>query len=286
MKTTKTKTTKTTKTAKTSKKTVAKVIDIHSRLPIENPKKVPTKKVEVKVEKVAKVKVTNKSNTGVKVLGLLVMITSLTVYLVSQNYAFFGAIIKTGATIIVLGSPLCVPALVNSVIAEMILLSAAAFTSSRTTMIRVVAWVIMLGMICGLGAFMHASLDNDFTGNSEYVQSLKQQKVDAITAKDGYEEDKANLDPIIWKTRRDAIQTKIDIERTNIVALDKKISEAKDVSSTNLQSIVFYNTVLRVFAMVVNAMLVHTLIGFMVVVPRKHSKKVTEVKIANVLKAA
>ena len=274
--------TTTTKTTKTPKKTVAKVIDIHSRLPIENPKKAPTKKVEVKVEKVVKVKaVTNKSShTGVKVLGLLVMITGLTVYLVSQNYAFFGAIIKTGATIIVLGSPLCVPALVNSVIAEMILLTAAAFTSSRTTMIRVVAWVIMLGMICGLGAFMHASLDNDFTGNSEYVQSLKQQKVDAITAKDGYEEDKANLDPIIWKTRRDAIQAKIDIERNNIVNLDKKISEAKDVSSTNLQSIVFYNTVLRVFAMVVNAMLAHTLIGFMIVVPRKRSRKVTEVKIA------
>jgi hypothetical protein len=115
-------------------------------------------------------------------------------------------------------------------------------------------------MISGLGVFMHASIDNDLTGNSDYVQSLKQQRKDAIAAKEGYEAEKNALDPLKWKTRREALQKKIDVERANIQAVDSKVAEGKEVSSGNLNSIVMYNTLLRVIAMVVNALLAHTLI--------------------------
>jgi len=254
------------KNTKNTKEKSAKVIDIHSRRPVEV--------VETVAEEVKPVKVkSTPASTYAKVLGLVVMITGITAYLVSQNYEFFAALIKTGASITVMGSPLCVAALVNSLVAETVLLCAAGFTCSRNWVIKGISWVLMVGMICGLGMFMHASLDNDFTGNSDYVQSLKQQKKDAVAAKDGYEEDKANLDPMIWKTRREVIQTKIDIERVNVVALDKKIAEAKDVSTGNLKPIIMYNTILRVTAMIINAMLAHTLMGFAAAPAKKRTKK-------------
>jgi hypothetical protein len=237
---------------------MAQVINIKTKLPVVE---VMEEKVVEEVKKSRKKKSTSKlvykalSNSA-KVLGLVAMIAGITSYLIYQNYEFFIAIIKSGHTF----HGISVPAILNSVVAELILLTAAAYTVSKKVITKLLAWVLMLGMISGLGVFMHASIDNDLTGNSDYVQSLKQQRKDAIAAKEGYEAEKNALDPLKWKTRREALQKKIDVERANIQAVDSKVAEGKEVSSGNLNSIVMYNTLLRVIAMVVNALLAHTLI--------------------------
>ena len=189
-----------------------------------------------------------------KVMGLLMLILGVTSYLVYQNYDFFNAIIKSSQA-------LNVPALLNSIVAELILLISAAYTSSRKLKIKLLAWMLMVGMISGLGLFMHASINNDLTGNTDNVQALKQQRQDALKAKDDYSAEKDTLDPVTWKGRRTGLQTKINVERDTIVALDKKIAEAKEVTSGNLNSIIIYNTVLRIAAMIVNALLAHTLVS-------------------------
>jgi len=233
---------------------MSNVISIKNRLPLVEEKTVEEKIVVV--EKKAK----RKSNAGHKILvnstqvaGLLVLILSMTSYLVYQNYDFFTAICKSTAAI-------NVPALLNSIVAELILLISAAYTISRELKIKILAWTIMVGMICGLGVFMHASIDNDLTGNTDHVQALKQQRQDALKAKDSYEQEKEALDPMTWKSRRNALQAKINVERETIASLDKQIVEAKEVSTGNLHGIIIYNTILRIIAMVVNALLAHTLI--------------------------
>lgn len=223
----------------------------------EGVKVVKSKKAKPAPQKIAYKVVGN----CVKVAGLLTLIAGVTSYLVYQNYEFFGAIIKGGHTLNVLGYDLSVPAILNSIVAEIILLASAAYTSSKKLATKSVAWVLLVGMIAGLGVFMHASIDNDLTGNSDYVQSLKSQKQDAVKAKEGYEVEKNELDALKWKSRRAELQKKIDAERTNIVALDSKIAEAKEVNSGNLQAIVLYNTILRIAAMLINALLAHTLIA-------------------------
>lgn len=235
---------------------MAKVISIKTRKIVEETTTAPVVvKEETPVSKASILAAVG------KVVGLVAMIAGVTSYLVYQNYSFFDAIIKGAATITICGLSLSVPALMNSVVAELVLLTAAAFTSSRSWGTKIIAWVLTVGMIYGLGMFMHASLDNDLTGSSDYVTSLKQQKEDAVKAKEGYEADKATLDPETWKTRREATQVKIDVERANIVALDQKISESKSVASSNLSSIIIYNTLLRITAMIVNALLAHTLVA-------------------------
>lgn len=240
------------------------VISIQNKLPIEIQSE-ETPIVEVVKPRVRKT--APKSNTAhkmlvnfVKILGLATMLLGITSYLVYQNYAFFVAILTSTQTLSVMGCQVSIPAFLNSVVAELILLTAAAYTVSKNMPTKLLAWTLMVGMICGLGVFMHASIDNDLTGSSDYVQSLKQQENDAISAKDGYSAEKAALDPLTWKTRREALQVKINLERDNIAALDQKISEAKTVSSSNLGSIVIYNSLLRIAAMIVNALLAHTLI--------------------------
>jgi len=243
------------------------VISLKTKKYIQIENQVENKTLEEKVvKKVKKAKrVVNPLykllNNSIKVVSILTMIVGITSYLVYQNYEFFNAIIKSNQLLVLCGAAISVPALLNSVVAELILLTAAAFTSSKKLFTKVLAWVLLVSMICGLGVFMHSSIHNDLTGNSDYVQSLKQQKKDAVAAKESYEVEKNALDPLTWKTRREALQVKINVERENIVSLDTKISEAKEVSSGNLQGIILYNTILRIAAMLVNALLAHALVS-------------------------
>lgn len=243
---------------------MSNVISIKNRLPeqvapvieIKEQVKPKTKKVTPKINPAYRL-----ISNSAKIAGLLSMIVGVTSYLVYQNYEFFSAIIKSNQTLTLVGYQLSIPALLNSIVAELILLTSAAYTSSKKLPTKLLAWILMVGMICGLGVFMHASIDNDLTGNSDHVQSLKQQKKDAVNAKEGYDAEKNALDPLKWKSRREALQTKINTERDNIVALDKRIAEAKEVSSSNLTAIILYNSILRVAAMIINALLAHTLIS-------------------------
>jgi hypothetical protein len=243
---------------------MSNVISIKNRLPIAEeiatPVSVKEETVKPRVKRNAPVKTNLMYKlflNSIKVAGLLAMIAGVTSYLVYQNYDFFNAIIKSNQTLY----GISIPALLNSIVAELILLTSAAYTTSRKLQIKILAWTLMLGMIGGLGVFMHASINNDLTGNTDFVQSLKQQRKDAISAKEGYDAEKSALDPLKWKSRRELLQTKINVERSNIETLDKKIAEAKEVTTGNLQSIIIYNTILRLAAMVINALLAHTLIS-------------------------
>jgi hypothetical protein len=196
----------------------------------------------------------------VQAIIMVAMMTGITSYLVYQNYEFFLAIVSNSQMITVGGFQISVPAILNSVVAELILLTAAAYTASNKLSIKMTAWSIMVSMIVGLGFFMHSSIDNDLTGNNDQVQSLKQQRQDTINTKISYEAERDGLDALKWKTRRQAIQNKIDVERALIATLDAKIAQAKDMPSNNLRSIVVYNTILRIMAIVINAILAHSLI--------------------------
>jgi len=122
-------------------------------------------------------------------------------------------------------------------------------------------------MIFALGVFMHSSINSNLTGSSNNVQAILNQKQDAVKAKEGYEIEKDQLDPT-WIYRRGQLQKKIDVERATIVSLDKKIAETKTVIGENLTSVIVYNTILRIAAMLINAIALHSLVS-----TKKSSKK-------------
>ena len=187
-----------------------------------------------------------------KIIGLVFLLGCGVSYLVFQNYEFFSALILTQG--------FSISALLNSVIAEFIILAATAYTHSKAVTVKVISWVLLITMIVGLGCFMHTSINNNVVNNSDYFQSLQQQKQDAVAAKESYGEEKKGLDPLKWKSRRDLLQARIDAERVKLEALNTKIVEAKGVHSENLQSIIIYNSILRIAAMIINALILHSII--------------------------
>ena len=138
---------------------MAQVISMKTRRPMveENTQVEVVETVEeVKVNKPRKAKKSSARlfykalSNSAKVAGLATMIAGITSYLVYQNYEFFTAIIKSGHTLY----GISVPAILNSIVAELILLTAAAYTSSNKVVTKMLAWVLMLGMISGLGVFI------------------------------------------------------------------------------------------------------------------------------------
>ena len=128
---------------------MSNVISIKNRLPLVAEE---TPVVKQPKAKRAKANQTHKLLANcAKVAGLLMLILGVTSYLVYQNYDFFNAIIKSSQAF-------NVPALLNSIVAELILLISAAYTSSRKLKIKLLAWMLMVGMISGLGLFMHEFL--------------------------------------------------------------------------------------------------------------------------------
>jgi len=236
----------------------AKVIDIKTKLAVASIKEVKEVK-EVKTEKKVKAEkpVNKKETTESKNTLLFIIVSFITLYLVYQNYDFFSN--TNTNSHIVLG--VLVTPLLNSIVAEVVLLTSAAFTKiADNTTTKVIAWSILLTMIFALGVFMHSSINSNLTGSSNNVQAILSQKQDAVKAKEGYEVEKDQLDPT-WIHRRGQLQKKIDIERANIVSLDKKIAETKTVNNENLTSVIVYNTILRIAAMLINAIAVHILIS-------------------------
>lgn len=244
----------------------AKVIDIKTKLAlasIEEVKEVKTEK-KVKSEKLG-----NKTETVEPKNTLLFFTVSfITLYLVYQNYDFFSNTNTNSHIVQIAGVGVLVTPLLNSIVAEVVLLTSAAFTKIADNITtKVIAWSILLTMIFALGVFMHSSINSNLTGSSNNVQAILNQKQDAVKAKEGYEIEKDQLDPT-WIYRRGQLQKKIDIERATIVSLDKKIAETKTVSGENLTSVIVYNTILRIAAMLLNAIAVHSLVS-----TKKSSKK-------------
>lgn len=233
----------------------AKVIDIKSRKEV-------TSAVEPKIETEKPVKIVAKKKSQSKLpqaFAIVPFILMITGYLAYQNYDFF---LATNINSDVLaGTEIQVTPLLNSLIAEILLLVSAAYTkiaSSRS--VKALAWMVLITMLIGLGVFMHSSLHSGLSKNDTNVQSLLNQKQDALKAKESYEKDKEQI-PADWIGRRSQLQKKIDQERALIAQLDSQLASVKTVSSQNLQAVIIYNSLLRIVAMIVNALLAHSLVG-------------------------
>ena len=133
--------------------------------------------------------------------------------------------------------------------AEIVLLVIAAYTKLGQGCTKCLAWTLLIAMIVGLGWFLHASISDNTSSTTGYVEALKQQRQDAVASKVKFEQERSDTDPD-WISRRTKLQVRIDDERKLISDLDQKIADSRSVSTGSLS------------AMIVNALLSHSLVGF------------------------
>lgn len=199
---------------------------------------------------------------GLKYAVLIVVGIALTLFLTYQNYAFFAAT-DNSALINIRPHPslptfsISLNSLIIAVVVEIALLLSAFFMyASRSMLERNIARVILLGMIAGIGVFMHSSIENKVYSTSDVVKNLNEEKTIIL---DTIASDRKTLEsyPIDYKTKRQEISNKIQENTDKISTINKKLSSEKSVISGNESSTIYYNTGIRVAIMILNVMLLH-----------------------------
>lgn len=189
----------------------------------------------------------------------------LTLYLVYQNYDFFSATEK--GVFYNLNLPFSLPSfsvslvsLANSIVAEVILLLSAFFMyTSKEQLSKWIARFILLGTIIGIGVFMHSSIENKIYSTSDTVKNLNQEKAIILSSITSNEKTRDSYS-LEYKSKRQELSDKISIQTNKLSQINTKLASEKSVVSGNESRTIWYNTGLRVAAMILNVMLLHLLL--------------------------
>lgn len=179
-------------------------------------------------------------------LFLLICIIGITSYLIHQGLIFFN---------VVDSDP--VSALSSALISEVIpLLSAACLALCSKRLSRMIAAVILVITIGGLGLFMYTAIKEDMSKNSGGFTRLSDERKITLSTIGSLQESLSSL-PASYVTKRQSVVEKIDKEQSKLSQFDKDIGKM-EVQKQDIDSIALaYNVWLRVAAMLLNAFLVH-----------------------------
>lgn len=186
-------------------------------------------------------------HTAVKPCSVLLMIciTILTAYLVYQGMVFFSAI-----------DPNPISAISSSVISELVpFLSAACFALATKWSPRLIALLMLLMSIVGLGFFMHKSISSQLTqGSGRYERLIKSREL-ALASIATHMGALATL-PDSHVSKRQEITNKIGLERAGLANIDSDISALESSGGSGSMDL-NYALWIRIAAMLLNAYLIH-----------------------------
>ena len=176
----------------------------------------------------------------------LLAITGLTSYLIQQGMIFFAHVESTQNSLVS-----------NAILAEAIsLISAAFFAISIRKSHKFLLGIILTGSIIGMGCFMHASIGQQMiTQSTISKQTQLEQKIlnSSLTALS----QSLNSLPANYVSKRQELIRQLDFQRAELNKLDLKPGSISLTTSATFT----FSVWLRVAAMLLNALLVHGVVG-------------------------
>lgn len=179
---------------------------------------------------------------------LMACIAILISYLVYQGVVFFSAI-----------DPQPISAISSAIVSELVpFLTAACFALAPKLSHRIVAFMMLVTSIIGLGLFMHKSISTQITQSSGYYERISKSRELTLASIDSYTKSLATL-PEAYVSKRREISKEISAERENLTKIDREIRHLEISGGESRNTDLNYAVWIRLAAMLLNAYLIHLL---------------------------
>lgn len=191
-----------------------------------------------------------KTLTTPQVFFCLLAIIGLTSYLVQQSIIFFSQVETAQHSIIS-----------NAILSEAIpLVAAACFAMSFKPMHKWVLGLILGGSIIGMGFFMHASIGRQMITQSDISKQTHLEREILNTSLTALTQSLSAL-PAKYVSKRQELIKQINFQRTELSNLKIKTASIGQDISLSTNAAFSFGVWLRVAAMLLNALLVHWVVG-------------------------
>ncbi len=192
-------------------------------------------------------------------LLLMLCIIGLTSYLIHQGLIFFDAVDSNP-----------VSSWSSALTSEAIpLLSAACLALCTQWSRKIIAAIILLISISGLGLFMHTSIADNMSKQSDGFTRLTEERNISLSVIRSLQESLTVL-PASYVTQRQNLVEKIDREQDKLSRFARSIESMRNQKQDIRSVALAYNVWLRLAAMLLNAFLVHLFFsGFRAIAPKK-----------------
>lgn len=180
----------------------------------------------------------------------LLAIAGFTSYLIQQGILFFEMVEADNQSIIS-----------SAILAEAIpLISAACFALSFKKSHKILLGIIFGGSIVGMGFFMHASIGQQMTAQSDVSKQTHLEKRVLNSSLTALSESLSAL-PENYVSKRQELIQQINFQRAELGKLDTQTGTLGQAISLTSNAAFTFGVWLRVAAMLLNALLVHWVVG-------------------------